>query len=89
MEAWKGSLVGARVGLPLQCGEDGEAGRWDGAGDATVKSHQESACGSEGSQRRTEAAVQSFQGEGSWSSRVVTLVTLCVPVRRVAFCPPV
>lgn len=33
--------------------------------------------------------MQSFQGEGSWSSRVATLVTLCVPVLRDAYCPPV
>jgi len=41
MEAWKESLAGARVGLPLQCGGDGEAERSGGAGDATVKSHRE------------------------------------------------
>jgi len=87
MEAWKGSLAGARVGSPLRCGEGGEAERSDGAGDATAKSHRESGCGGGGSPQQTEAVVQSFQGEGNWSSRVVTLMTLCAPVREVAFCP--
>ena len=32
--------------------------------------------------------MQSFQGEGSSSSKVATLMTLCVLARRIVFCPP-
>ena len=31
--------------------------------------------------------MQSFQGEGSWSSKAVTPATLCVLARWIAFCP--
>ena len=89
MEAWKESLAGARVGLPLQRGEDGEAEISDGVDDAAVKSHRERVCEGEENPRQTEAVVQSFQDEGSWSSRVVTLAILCVPALRVVFCPAV
>ena len=87
MKALKESLAGAREGSSLQRGEDGGAEILGGAGDVTGRSHWARVCGGGGSLRQTEAVMQSFRDEGSWSSKMVRLVTLCVLARRIVFCP--
>lgn len=89
MKAWKVSLAEAREESSSQGGEDDEGEISGGVDDAAVRSHWEGEWEGGGSLQQTEAVVRFSQGEGSLSSRMVTLVTLCVPVRWIAFCPPV
>ena len=89
MKAWKVSSVEAHEESLLRRDEDDEAGISGGVGDATGRPHRERECGDGGSPRQREAVMQFFQGVGNRSSRTVTLVTLCVLVRPIAFCPPV
>lgn len=56
-------------------------------GDAVERLYEGREWGGGGNLRQAEAVVQSFQGGGSWNSRMVRMVTLYVLVRRVAFCP--
>ena len=87
MKALKGSLAEAREESSLQRGEDGEGEILGGVGDVTGRSHRARVCGDGGSLEQTEAAMQSFLDEGSWSSKMVRPVTLCVLARRIVFCP--
>lgn len=87
MKALKESLAGAREGSSLQRGEGGEAEISGGVGDVTGRSHWARGCGGGGSLRQTEAAMQFFRDEGSWSSKTAKLATLCVLARQIVFCP--
>lgn len=82
------SWAGGREGSSLQRDEDGEVEISGGGGGVTVRSYWARECEGGGNLLRMEVAVQFFQGEGSWSSKMERLVTLCVLARLIAFCPP-
>jgi hypothetical protein len=59
----------------------------DGVGGATGRSCWVIVCGDGRSPQQTEVVGKSSRDEGSWSSKTVRLVTLCVHGRQTAFCP--
>ena len=87
MRAWKESLVVTREGSLSRRDEDGEVEISDGVGDATGRSCWVIVCGGGENPRQMEAAGKSSRDEGSWSSKMARLVTLCMHARQTAFCP--
>lgn len=79
MVAREGSLSRRDVG--------GEVEISDGVGGAMERSCWVIVCGGGGTPRQMEVAGKSSRDEGSWSSTMVRLVTLCVHARQTAFCP--
>lgn len=79
--------MGAREESPLRHCEDDGVEISGGEGDAMVRSYWERGWRDGESLRRAGVEVRSFQGGGSWNSKVMMLVILYVLVRQIVFCP--